>query len=774
MSYTRISLCASIAFMLLGSCTSDKAEMPDHVSSVDELGIVVEPSADREYSYTDKQSAYYYGKTHTDNFSEWFAGWNIAKQRILSDYTLYADTIAQLRKNAELTEVYPNRLMRKFDNFTENFYMVDNRKVLYISMTDIKSDSVGIEISKVLVKDPVFENNILYLKPKEANGIVALAPFKAVGCDVNQDKLFAPASCDGFIIAYGASTNMADSLINEFRNSSDIMLQARKERMNHQITEYTPLKSNNDTLDKALAWIVLTTDQLVTDQQGKGIYAGLPWFNEYWGRDMFISMPGATLVTGQFETSRDILKDFSKFQDKDSTSSTYGRIPNRANLENILYNTTDGTPRFVIQIEDYLKYSGDVAFLQDIYPSVVTSIDASIKNYTDSLGFLTHADADTWMDVKRNGIPGSPRGNRANDIQALWYGQLIAGIEFAKLMNDHMRVIEWTNVAHKLKKSFENNYSKNIKGYIADHLNVDGIPDSQFRPNQLYTYELLSDEDKKMKITKKIWEELVYPWGVASLSQNDSAFHPYHENWHYYHKDDAYHNGTVWLWNNGMAMQRMIEFNQQDIAYELFKNMNNQALNEGAIGSLAENADALPREGQGWAKRSGTFLQAWSNAEQLRVWYQYFLGVRPDMFHGKILLQPKIPSKLNELDFKERIGKGVLQGKFIRKGSKSEYTYTLTGEMASVTFHLVPFPPVTFEMESDYSLRIKQMGDVMEVELINNSGETIQVKQYEADKNQQLTKDEQDKFFKDTKFAKPYLNPDLKALKTYHKEALTY
>ena len=774
MSYTRISLCASIAFMLLGSCTSDKAEMPDHVSSVDELGIVVEPSADREYSYTDKQSAYYYGKTHTDNFSEWFAGWNIAKQRILSDYTLYADTIAQLRKNAELTEVYPNRLMRKFDNFTENFYMVDNRKVLYISMTDIKSDSVGIEISKVLVKDPVFENNILYLKPKEANGIVALAPFKAVGCDVNQDKLFAPASCDGFIIAYGASTNMADSLINEFRNSSDIMLQARKERMNHQIAEYTPLKSNKDTLDKALAWIVLTTDQLVTDQQGKGIYAGLPWFNEYWGRDMFISMPGATLVTGQFETSRDILKDFSKFQDKDSTSSTYGRIPNRANLENILYNTTDGTPRFVIQIEDYLKYSGDVAFLQDIYPSVVTSIDASIKNYTDSLGFLTHADADTWMDVKRNGIPGSPRGNRANDIQALWYGQLIAGIEFAKLMNDHMRVIEWTNVAHKLKKSFENNYSKNIKGYIADHLNVDGIPDSQFRPNQLYTYELLSDEDKKMKITKKIWEELVYPWGVASLSQNDSAFHPYHENWHYYHKDDAYHNGTVWLWNNGMAMQRMIEFNQQDIAYELFKNMNNQALNEGAIGSLAENADALPREGQGWAKRSGTFLQAWSNAEQLRVWYQYFLGVRPDMFHGKILLQPKIPSKLNELDFKERIGKGVLQGKFIRKGSKSEYTYTLTGEMASVTFHLVPFPPVTFEMESDYSLRIKQMGDVMEVELINNSGETIQVKQYEADKNQQLTKDEQDKFFKDTKFAKPYLNPDLKALKTYHKEALTY
>ncbi|MGL4779920.1 MAG: amylo-alpha-1,6-glucosidase, partial [Bacteroidales bacterium] len=588
------------------------------------------------------------------------------------------------------------------------------------------------------------------------------------------NRLMAPAAGEGFIMAYASSVSMADSLIKEFRNSADVLLQARKERMNHQISEYTPLKSNNDTLDRALSWIILTTDQLVTEQQGKGIYAGLPWFNEYWGRDMFISMPGATLVTGQFETSRDILRDFSKFQDLDSASITFGRIPNRANLDNILYNTTDGTPRFVVQIEDYLKYSGDVSFLEEIYPSVATSIDASMKNYTDSLGFLTHADADTWMDVKRNGIPGSPRGNRANDIQALWYGQLMAGIEFAKLMNDHLHVIEWTNAAHKLKQNFEAKYSKDIEDNIADHLNTDGTMDMQLRPNQLYTYELINDEDKKMRITKRVWEELVYPWGVASLSQDDDDFHPYHENWHYYHKDDAYHNGTVWLWNNGMAMQRMIEMNQQDIAYELFKNMNNQALYQGAVGSLAENADALPRDGQTWAKRSGTFLQAWSNAEQLRVWYQYFLGIRPDMIHGRILLQPKIPTELNELNFKERIGKGTLQGRFIRRGSKSEYEYRLLGESASVSFHLIPFPPVLFEMDSDYCLKIKQMGTVMEIELLDSKGAVVEVKQYEVDKNQAEVKAEQDQFFKGTKFAVPQLNPDLKALKTYHKEALTY
>ncbi|MGL5789922.1 MAG: amylo-alpha-1,6-glucosidase [Bacteroidales bacterium] len=770
----KISLFACFSILVLASCTNHKSEKRDQSSRIDQMGIVVEPASDREYSYTDKQSAYYYGKTHTDNFSEWFAGWNIAKQRILSDYTLYADTIAQLRKSAEITEVYPDRLMRKFGAFTENFYMVDNRKILFISLSQIKTDSVGIAINKGLVNDSLFQNNTLYMKPREANGVLALTSYNPVSCTYSDSRLMEPASGEGFLLAYAESITMADSLVREFRNSSNIFLQARKERMNHQITEYTPLESNNDTLDQALSWIVLTTDQLVTDQQGKGIYAGLPWFNEYWGRDMFISMPGATLVTGQFETSKEILRDFSKFQDMDSTSLTYGRIPNRANLDNILYNTTDGTPRFVIQIEDYLKYSGDVSFLQEIYPSVVTSINASIKNYTDTLGFLTHADADTWMDVKRDGIPGSPRGNRANDIQALWYGQLMAGVEFAKLMNDHLHVIEWTNAAYKLKQNFESAFSTNIPDNIADHLNVDGDPDDQFRPNQLYVYDLITDDEKKQKITRRVWEGLVYPWGVASLSQNDPDFHPYHENWHYYHKDDAYHNGTVWLWNNGMAMQRMIEMNQQDIAYELFKNMNDQAMYQGAIGSLAENADALPRAGETRAKRSGTFLQAWSNAEQLRVWYQYFLGIRPDMIHGKILLQPKIPTELTELDFKERIGKGMLQGNFVRKGSKSEYEYKLIGESASVYFHLIPFPPVVFRMDSGYCLKIKQIGTVMETQLLDTKGVDIEVKQYEADKNQIERKAAQDQFFEGTQFAKPYLNPDLKALKIYHKEALTY
>lgn len=313
---------------------------------------------------------------------------------------------------------------------------------------------------------------------------------------------------------------------------------------------------------------------------------------------MFISIPGACYVSGQFEVARQILLDFARLQDTDPESPTYGRIPNVAKPDGVYYNTTDGTPRFVIEALNLMRYTGDTTLVSELYPAVKRSIEGALMRYTDDKGYLTHADADTWMDVKRNGIPGSPRGNRANDIQALWYGQLRSGAEMATLMHDDEAAAQWNRLADRLKQQFEHDFCNKEQVYLYDHLNTDGSPDQQFRPNQLYCLDLLSDTDFCQQVTRRVWKELVYPWGVASLAQWDLQFHPQHENWHYYHKDDAYHNGTIWLWNNGIAMQRMLEYGQTETAWKLFANMNRQALYEGAIGSLSENADAHPRAGQ--------------------------------------------------------------------------------------------------------------------------------------------------------------------------------
>ena len=629
--------------------------------TTDSLGIKVTPEENREYSYTDKQAGYWYGTTHQES-NEWWSGWNIAKKRILADYTLGTSEGKLNRSEASVT-VYPERIERKWDETVETFCLLDRHPIIVIAL-DTDADSIWCRLDMSHIAEVELESDGMFFTPGEAPDRKIMLTTKGTDTFTPlSDGISTGSEAGGFILTYGTQEECR-ALAEKFRKSGSDMLRERKDRINGLVCKYNPFRSNLSELDKALAWITITMDELITCQQGNGIYAGLPWFNEYWGRDMFISMPGACLVTGQFDIAKEILKDFAKLQDSDPESETYGRIPNRANLEGILYNTTDGTPRFVIQAYQVAQYSGDTEFLHDLYPAIKTSIEASIRNYIDGKGYLTHADADTWMDVKRNGIPGSPRGNRANDIQALWYEQLKAGSRIAALMGDDSSAEEWSGLAQMLAANFENDYCDKEGILIYDHLNDDGTHDIQFRPNQLYCYDLINDSIFKQKVTRRIWEELVYPWGVASLAQWDRQFHPQHENWHYYHKDDAYHNGTVWLWNNGMAMQRMLECGQVDAAWALFQNMNRQALHEGAVGSLSENADAHPREGSQWVNRSGTFLQAWSNAEHLRVWYQYFLGIRPDLLEGKITIQPNIPSDITEIDTSVKIGEGTLHYRY--------------------------------------------------------------------------------------------------------------
>lgn len=631
-------ICMAAVAALLSSCGSKGFR-------TDELGVKVSAEENREYSYTDKKAGYWYGRTHVEA-ADWYSGWNMAKKRILADYTLSVDSKALDRSEAECT-VYPDRLVREWDNAVETFRMVDNLPVIHISL-ESDSDATSITLDRSLITDSYESGDVEYFIPGEAP---------------DMRIMLAGDGANGFVLTYGTEEECRE-LLKEYLAHGQELIQERKERINALVTEYNPVKTNLPELDRALDWITITMDELITEQQGNGIYAGLPWFNEYWGRDMFISMPGACLVTGQFEVAKKILKDFATLQDTDPTSETYGRIPNRANLEGILYNTTDGTPRFVIQALELAEYSGDTEFLHELYPAISMSIEASIKNYIDEKGYLTHADADTWMDVKRNGIPGSPRGNKANDIQALWYQQLVAGSKIAALLGDEGAAEKWSGLAVMLASNFEYDFCNKEEGYIYDHINTDGSADLQFRPNQLYCFDLILDDDFKQQVTRRTWEELVYPWGVASLAQWDQQFHPQHENWNYYHKDDAYHNGTIWLWNNGIAMQRMIEYGQIDTAWELFKNMNRQALHEGAVGSLSENADAHPREGQTWVNRSGTFLQAWSNAEHLRVWYQHFLGIRPDLLSGKIIIEPRIPSEITSIETSVKVGNGTLHYKY--------------------------------------------------------------------------------------------------------------
>src|SRR5207249_115343 len=183
-----------------------------------------------------------------------------------------------------------------------------------------------------------------------------------------------------------------------------------------------------------------------------------------------------------------------------------------------------------------------------------------------------------------------------------------------------------------LRRNFLEKFVDRGNRLIFDHLQTDGTPDRQFRPNQLFDFDILDaqipwEESLGVDLFARITRELVYSHGVGSLSKEDSNFHPYHHYMPYYVQDAAYHNGIVWTWLAGKWIDVAAEYGLHDLAFQVTDNMAGQILGRGAVGTLSELVDAAPRPGEPEPRLSGTYSQAWSLAEFIRNFYQSYLGI---------------------------------------------------------------------------------------------------------------------------------------------------
>ena len=481
-----------------------------------------------------------------------------------------------------------------------------------------------------------------------------------------------------FIIAASSSQSEVRNLAMSITKNSERMITARKGRM-ERLLRQSYMKTNDDELDAALMWAKLSLDALIMNQTQagipvKGIFAGLPWFDNYWGRDSFISLPGATFVTGNFSDAREILLSFARFQEKDSSSTNYGRIPNIVTPTSVAYNTADGTPWFVKQMYDYVKISDDTALIRELFPVIRRSIEGTVRYHIDSLGFLVHGNAESWMDAVGPGGPWSPRGNRACDVQALWYYQLLIGSFEAEYLGRHSLSGKWKALADRVEKNFNLYFVDKENKLVYDHLNADGSPSHELRPNQLFCLDIVTSEDVRESMVKTVTANLVYEHGVGTLAQSDSNFHPFHHYEPYYVQDAVYHNGIVWTWLNGHAIYALTRNDEEDLTFKITKNMVHQILHRGCVGTLSELLDAETRSGETEPRLSGAFSQAWSLAEFIRGFYQDYLGIGIDATAHTIRINPKLPSELKHVDCTFRADGSHIHARFDTIGDSVRVT----------------------------------------------------------------------------------------------------
>lgn len=704
-----------IAILCLTSC-NEQFSSSDAIKRADAMAITLTAVENRPVSFSNKEAAFYYTQSHENSHPEYsyFQGLTIEQKRVFSGYSLSIDN-KYLERSLSTVDVYPYKMVRRYaEGVQETCWMADSLNLMAIDVKGVEENkTLALHLRGLLFDTLVVDTKTAYFRTvaktnAHPNFWIAVAPQKPVAISVKQGRIRGKGT-QGFLIAVARKKIALSGLIKQGLSPQNKWRDIRKNRIAQLVSNRNTIVSSNDTLQQALRWLTVTTDQLVSHQRGYGIYAGLPWFSEYWGRDEFISLPGACLVSGNLDVARKILLSFAQHQDTVFTSPFYGRVPNIVKVGSEDFHTTDGTPRFVIELLDYIKYSGDTEIIKELYPYVKRSIIGSLKNWTDEKGYLLHKDNETWMDARRDSdkVAYSPRATRANDIQALWYQQLLAGVYFAREMQDEKNAQRWQEVADHVSFHFDHDFTSSIYPFIADHVDSLNVAHYELRPNQLFAFDLIHDEGVKARALKQCWEQLVYPWGTATLNQQDPFFHPYHIAWEHYHKDEAYHNGTVWPWLNGIVMQRMLEFNQIEPAFELFQNSNKQVLYQGCVGGLSENLDAHPKMGSLEPNVTGAYLQAWSNAEQLRVWSQYFLGIRPDLLRREVLLAPRLPQCLQDLKVTSPLGKGQLHFQMESTTRERFYTYTVQDFKGVGILDIYPFAVQKIELNPQTTVKVE-------------------------------------------------------------------
>jgi hypothetical protein len=261
----------------------------------------------------------------------------------------------------------------------------------------------------------------------------------------------------------------------------------------------------------------------------------------------------------------------------------------------------------------------------------------------------------------------------------------------------------------------------------------------------------------------------VYPWGVATLDQADPGFHPYHLAPERYHKDAAYHNGTVWPWLNGVAMQRMLERGQVELAWQLFANTNAIAATRGVVGGLPENLDAYPHPGDAAPRLTGTYLQAWSNAEQLRLWYQGFLGVQPELDRGVMRLAPRLPREVGAVKFVVRVGRGTLHSHYDSMEQGWQYSWRSEGQPLTLEVDILPFEVRRFVIDAGESLVVTQRGDRLEARRVATGGVIGDVTEIPRSAQRAAKQAQLDAILRGTRFARPgvaEIHPVMRQMRT--------
>ncbi len=348
------------------------------------------------------------------------------------------------------------------------------------------------------------------------------------------------------------------------------------------------------------------------------VVAGFPWFGS-WGRDTFIALPGLTLIHGEFEACKNVLRTTGE-------KLRGGLFPNLESGKMAVYNAADAPLWYFYAVQQYLAFSGDTdTVISEFYPKLLQIFEAYLLGTDYNIHMcdngLIYAGAEglslTWMDVVIDGVPVTQRKGFAVEINALWHNAVCFLLELAQLKDDHDFTSRYDYLPDQIRNSFEVLFWDSRKRYLADY-HDNGYTDWKIRPNMIFAaslpYKVVNDDICKA-VSDTVKNNLLTARGLRSLSPKDKDYRGTYEG-NQENLDRAYHQGTVWPWLLGAFSDAYLYLHGKSglsLIERIFDGFEEEMTCHG-IGTISEVFDGDPPHLPG-----GAISQAWNVAELLRI-----------------------------------------------------------------------------------------------------------------------------------------------------------
>lgn len=442
-------------------------------------------------------------------------------------------------------------------------------------------------------------------------------------------------------------------------------LLAHRREMHRESVGAVSIETSNDIFNEVLCQAMADLTMLTTETpQGRYPYAGIPWYSTTFGRDGLITALQMLWVDPRM--ARGVLSRLAAYQATTTdplADAEPGKILHEmrggemAALREVpfaqYYGSVDSTPLFVLLAGLYVERTGDLAFLEELWPA----IEAALR-WIDGPG---DPDGDGFVEYQRATEQGLVNQGWKDSYDAIFHadGRLaegdialceVQGYVFAakrlaarcasRLGRDQM-THRLQSEADELARRFEEAFWCEDLGLYA--LALDGAK----RPcrvrtsnaGQLLFTGMISEDRARMVAANLLRPDFFSGWGIRTVAQGEARYNPM-----------SYHDGSIWPHDNALIALGLGRYGLKHAVGHLFKGLFDAA-SYMDLRRLPELFCGFKRE-----RRRGPTLypvacspQAWASATPFSL-LEAALGLELDAAAGAIRLRnPRLPAFLNEV-----------------------------------------------------------------------------------------------------------------------------